>query len=196
MMPGHIVQGCSAEMGADVEQTTDHGQDAGEHADVGTWIALKDAAALLGISVDTVKRRMHRGELESRRETIPQGFRWLVRVDPPETEAGESSLSDRSDNRGVDVPLPSTDVVAVMQAQLEARNREVASLLATIASQARALEQAEERLRQLTATAESTGEAVGSPESDHDDDQDAGDGAEPRVSPRGVWARLRRWWSG
>ncbi len=134
MMPGHIVQGCSAEMGADVEQTADHGQDAGEHADVGTWIALKDAAALLGISVDTVKRRMHRGELESRRETIPQGFRWLVRIDPPETEAGESSLSDRSDDRGVHVPLPSTDVVAVVQAQLEARNREVASLLATVAS--------------------------------------------------------------
>jgi hypothetical protein len=195
-MPGHIVQGCSAEMGADVEQTADHGQDAGEHAEMGTWVALKDAAALLGSSVDTVKRRMHRGELESRRETIPQGFRWLVRVDPPKTEAGGSPVSDRSDNRGVQVPLPSTDVVAVMQAQLEARNREVASLLATIASQARALEHAEERLRQLTATAESTGEAAGSPASGQTDDQDAGQGDASSDAPGGAWARLARWWSG
>ncbi len=96
MMPGHIVQGCSAEVGADVEQTGDHDQDAGEHAEVGTWVALKDAAVLLDISVDTVKRRMHRGELESRRETIPQGFRWLVRVDPAKTEAVGSPLSGPS----------------------------------------------------------------------------------------------------
>lgn len=62
------MQGCSAEVGADVVQNDEPGQDAGPHADqgseAGTWVALAEAAVHLGVTVDTIKRRMKRGELE------------------------------------------------------------------------------------------------------------------------------------
>ena len=91
-------------MGADVEQNAETSPDAGERREGGTWVALRDAAALLGVSVDTVKRRMQRGELEARRETIPQGFRWLIRVDPPKTEAVGSPERVETPNRGERYP--------------------------------------------------------------------------------------------
>ena len=76
MLPGtNDGAGERAEVGADVEQTDHNGRDAGEQCEGGSWVALKEAAALLGVSIDTVKRRMQRGEVEARRETIPQGFR-------------------------------------------------------------------------------------------------------------------------
>ena len=62
-----------------------------------------------------------------------------------------SPESDGNDERGVQLPSATIDHVAIIQAQLEARNDEVASLLATVQSQARALEHAEERMRQLEA---------------------------------------------
>ncbi len=58
-----------------------------------------------------------------------------------------------------------------------------------------ALEHAEERAPQLTATAESTDEDAGSPESDHTSDQDAG-GSGDSDAPEGIWARLVRFWKG
>lgn len=65
--------------------------------------------------------------------------------------------------------------------------------------QARAMH-LEKRVEQLTATVESaSGDAddvVSGPERDETDDQDAGEGDEPEASPTGMWARLRRWWSG
>lgn len=203
------VQGCSAEVGADVEQTDHTGLNAGEQCEGGSWVALKDAAAQLGISVDTVKRRMQRGELESRRETIPQGFRWLVFVESAKNDAAGSILSDANDNRGVQLPPDSPDIVAALLRQLEGRDQEIARLHETIASLSRAVE----HMGQLTATVERasggtnmtntddstnadadfanegvtnvTDDAPGSPESDEADE-----------SQRGIWARLRRWWKG
>jgi hypothetical protein len=175
------------------------GQDARGHAEGGTWVSMRDAATALDVSVDTVRRRIHRGELESRRETIASGFRWVVRVDSPKTEATESPVSDRNDNRGVQRPADSPDIVAALLRELEtrnreieARNREIAALHASLA----ALTTAVDRLTSPALIAGVADEAIGSPESDHTSDRDVRDGAEPRVAPRGVWARLRRWWGG
>ena len=49
------------------------------------WVPLAEAARTLGISVDTLRRRIKRGELRegeaARRITTPQGFAWEVRLD-------------------------------------------------------------------------------------------------------------------
>jgi hypothetical protein len=194
-MPSHGA-GVQCEGCADVMQTDDLDHSAGEQRQGGRWVALRDAATLMGVSVDTVKRRMQRGELQARRETIPQGFRWLVRVDDGGTvdNINGSNLVDnvkevsgiKDDNINLDsalqIPTPDADVLTFLQGQLEERNREIASLLATVASQARAMEHAEERLRQL--------EAPGSPESV----ADGGDGSAVEASterpPAGLWQRL------
>jgi hypothetical protein len=57
------------------------------------WVTKKEAAERLGISIDTVDRRLKRGELCGKQQTRPQGFTWLIEV-PDETYdqgAGEAS---------------------------------------------------------------------------------------------------------
>jgi hypothetical protein len=178
-----------AEVGADVEQTDHNGLNAGEQCKGGSWVALKEAAALLGVSIDTVKRRMQRGEVEARRETIPQGFRWLVFVELAKNDAAGSILSDENHNRGVQLPPDSSDIVAALLRQLEGRNQEIARLHETIASLSRAVE----HMGQMTATVgEETGDpgaSSGASVSDHPDDQDGDESA-------GLWARLRRFLTG
>jgi hypothetical protein len=161
-----------------VHDDADH-QDAGEHAEEGTWVALRDAATILGVSTDTVKRRMQRGELERRRETIPQGFRWLVRVDPAISDVAGSPERDETPASGVAVPTTSPDVVGTLLHELEVRNQEIARLHDIVA----ALTHAVEQRPALTAGETPRETAPEPPES-------------PRANAtgaRGVWDRVRRW---
>jgi uncharacterized protein YlxW (UPF0749 family) len=48
------------------------------------WVTKKEAADCLGISIDTVDRRLKRGELCGKQQARPQGFTWLIEV-PDET---------------------------------------------------------------------------------------------------------------
>lgn len=47
----------------------------------GEWLNLQDAAAQLGLAVDTVRRRIKRGELQGRKAPTQQGYRWEVYLD-------------------------------------------------------------------------------------------------------------------
>ena len=49
------------------------------------WGTLAEVADAYGVSVDTIRRRMKRGELETRRHQTPQGFKWLAVLPEPET---------------------------------------------------------------------------------------------------------------
>ena len=53
-------------------------------------LTLAAAAKSLGVSVDTVKRRMRRGELTGRQIPRPQGYTWMVTLagegDPANTQ--------------------------------------------------------------------------------------------------------------
>ena len=52
---------------------------------------MSEAALRMGISVDTVRRRLRKGELQGRHQPTPQGFIWLVELPDPSTtlEAGD-----------------------------------------------------------------------------------------------------------
>ena len=52
-------------------------QDA-EHGD--GWVTLAEAAGLLGVSVDTVYRRLRKGALEARQVPTQHGPAWMVRL--------------------------------------------------------------------------------------------------------------------
>jgi hypothetical protein len=164
-----------------VQDDADNG-DVGEQKEGGTWVVLRDAATLLDVSIDTVKRRMQRGELPARRETIPQGFRWLVRVDPPLTEPVKSLGTNETVQQGLPAPLAPPDVVAALLNELQVRNQEIALLHGTIAALIHAAEQ-------QTALAAGTSEpttpkiATESPQT-----------SEP--APTGFLAWVRRLWQG
>ena len=173
------------------------------HDDEGAWVALADAAQVLDVSVDTVKRRMKRGELESRRETIPQGFRWLVRIDPPKTEASESPESVENENRDIAVPSESSDLVTALQHELQVRNADLARMQDTVSSQARAIEQQASTIAELhqriATLQESVAEASGSPAGVQEGGKDESVDQPAQTQQRGAEGRLRaflRWLSG
>jgi predicted Rossmann fold nucleotide-binding protein DprA/Smf involved in DNA uptake len=44
------------------------------------WVSMTQAASCLGVSVDTIRRRLHRGELQGKQKPISQGFAWLIEI--------------------------------------------------------------------------------------------------------------------
>ncbi len=52
-------------------------------------VTKKEAARRLGVSLDTVERRLHKGELEGHKEPRPQGYIWLIEM--PEEQGGTAT---------------------------------------------------------------------------------------------------------
>ena len=47
-------------------------------ADLDQWMPLADAARELGVSTDTLRRRLRKGQLVGEQRPTPQGFVWWV----------------------------------------------------------------------------------------------------------------------
>jgi len=84
-------------------------------------VSVGEAARRLGVSTDTIRRRIGKGELTAHREPTPQGFRWEIELGPD-----DQPLNGHGDNE-----LLVTTLQAQVQAQadeLDARRREVQEL--------------------------------------------------------------------
>ncbi len=84
-------------------------------------ISVGEAARRLGVSTDTIRRRIGKGELTAHQEPTPQGFRWEVELQP----------NDQSVNGHEGTEALVTALQAQVQAQaeeLDARRREVQEL--------------------------------------------------------------------
>lgn len=154
-----------------------------QDSDDRAWGTVGDVAAAYGVSADTIRRRMRKGELEARREQIPSGYRWLLPMPAPgETLPGS-----------VPTPAPVVDhaaMVDVLRGELQARNEEIARLTGLLESQGRALESALQ-LQALPAPAET--DAPGSAVSDEAGTGDTDTPAAPDTPPLSGWARVKRW---
>ena len=113
-----------------------------EDAGAGAWAPIKQAAQVLGVSTDTVRRRMQRGELASRREDTPQGYRWLVRVDAPPSAPGSPQTREMPAHGSTVALIDDSrdELIAMLRDELTSRVREVAELHSVIIAQAKALE--------------------------------------------------------
>ncbi len=118
----------------------------------GERVPIREAAARLGVSPDTIRRRLKSGELAGHREQTPQGFTWLVEVpftiEPPPRpdvplEAPQAPPAAAPDQEQTTAPAAEVrrleQLVDVLQAELEARRREVEQLHIVLSQQARAL---------------------------------------------------------
>jgi hypothetical protein len=97
---------------------------------------MEEAARRLGVSVATIRRKLHSGELQGSREPTSQGFKWLVELpedtrlpegEPtgePDGEADTSRLETSSDGEVAALK----ELVRVLETELEARRREVQEL--------------------------------------------------------------------
>jgi hypothetical protein len=91
-------------------------------------VPIAEAARLLGVSVDTVKRRIAANQLPARREQRPQGYRWIV--DLPDDVLTQAEQAD--DGHTVD----SDTAVQILRAEIR-RLEEMVHLMSIELEEAR-----------------------------------------------------------
>lgn len=143
-----------------------------EHDEGGVAYApLSEVAAAYGVSVDTVRRRLRRGEIEGRKETTPQGFRWLAAL-PTTADAGATVVAVA---RHEGEHVVQGELIATLQRELELRNQEIARLHEVVERQALALERTAAALPSLSSSSSAENDVGGI---EH--------------APASFWERLRR----
>jgi len=85
-------------------------------------VSVGEAARRLGVSTDTIRRRIGKGELLAHREPTPQGYRWEIELQP-----NNQPLNGQDSN--LEVLLATLQAQVQAQAEeLDARRREVQEL--------------------------------------------------------------------
>jgi len=92
-------------------------------------VGLPEAAQRLGVSVDTIKRRLRRGELKGQQEPRPQGYTWLIEIPESEpTSMAGSNASSTADLDSATVEIVNLRAMLEMaQAQIGAQQDELTS---------------------------------------------------------------------
>ena len=85
-------------------------------------VSVGEAARRLGVSTDTIRRRIGKGELTAHQEPTPQGFRWEIELGPDDQPLNGHD----SDNELLVTIL--RDQVQAQAEELDARRREVQEL--------------------------------------------------------------------
>ena len=94
-------------------------------------VSIDEAARLLGVSQDTIRRRIRNGELKAHQETRPQGYVWRVTLpdEEPESEGqnhvGDTYLSSELVEALRDTIQRQDDTIAQLRTQLEAKDRQL-----------------------------------------------------------------------
>ena len=88
-------------------------------------VPIIDAAKILNISMDTVRRRISKGELKARKIPSPHGETYLVEV-PEEPGPVSEVPEDKEDNPVAIEAMRKT--ISILETELEARRREVQEL--------------------------------------------------------------------
>src|SRR2546423_290524 len=94
---------------------------------MGRLVTVREAAVVLGVSDDTVKRRLKLGQLQGQQEKIRNGFRWLVLL--PEDEPVPAAAIATGMAGLVQGELERLrDEVTFLRTELERRHQEVNQL--------------------------------------------------------------------
>ena len=110
---------------------------------------MEEAARRLGVSVATVRRRLHGGELQGFQQPTSQGFKWLVKVPEDSTADTRSKANSQTDSEGISEGMfdsSSTrgevaalrETIGILKEELETRHREVQELHVLLQQQAQA----------------------------------------------------------
>jgi len=84
-------------------------------------VSMAQAAQQLNVSVDTIRRRLAKGELNGTQDPTPQGYRWLI--DLP--DATPADPSNHPGDATVDALLT---VIGTLETQLAAQNNQIGEL--------------------------------------------------------------------
>ena len=91
------------------------------------WVSMKQAGLMLGLSEDTVRRKIRAGDLVARQEQTVRGFKWLVEV------PGEAVATPATPDAGVGARAESDSATARIQV-LEEKVSNLQELVAELRS--------------------------------------------------------------
>lgn len=103
-------------------------------------VPIQEAAALLGISESTLRRRLRAGQVNARQIDTPQGFKWMVDIEVEDDLDSNPAHHSRDENHFYSNELAIAveelrarvaslqDQLSVKDRQIEAREREVGEL--------------------------------------------------------------------
>ena len=158
------------------------------------WISIKEAGERFGVSADTIRRRLKRGEIVGRKESTAQGFTWVIEV-PANLEAAQPEQAT-SAHGGSDA----FELVQLRErvAGLERLTTELAEDRNAWREQAARSEESARELRILVQQAQALAQALPAGESFHHDEDKASSvppGSEQEnKSTAGILRRQWRFW--
>ena len=110
-----------------------------------TKVSIAEAAHKLGISQDTIRKRLRAGELAGEQVRAPGGFRWLVEL--PEDVRGPATPEHADETAGEAAGLQG--IVATLQAQNQSLQDHLATLQAQVQSQGEEMEARRREVQEL-----------------------------------------------
>lgn len=177
------------------------------------YVSIQDAAQRLGVSPDTIRRRVRSGELEGQQEKTAQGFVWRVKVPmvsaapsvSGENAAGPTGQADGGAQELAHVRAMLEEVrhhrsqletqLAAQQAELEARRREAEDHDRIVLDLSERLREAHVLLGQAQQALPSRVEPVAQ-EPAPEAHQTPTAGPQQAEGRAGLWERVRRWVTG
>ena len=169
-------------------------------------LTIKDAAAHLGVSENTIRRRLKSGKLQGEQEQTDQGYRWLILIDveeeDPESEPDPQEPS-QADTQTGSPTVNQEDTHPDTQRLIDRLTSENDRLLEEVAAarqeaaDARAQAARErERSDTLILTALQRIEALSASVSERDEEPGEDVEEVDTGAPEGFWRRLHRWMKG
>jgi hypothetical protein len=70
------------------------------------WVPIREAADRLGVSEDTIRRRLRARKLRGKPVRTPQGFTWQIRLDAPTAPAAAPAGAEASASADAEAPPP------------------------------------------------------------------------------------------
>jgi len=171
---------------------------------VSELVTIKEAAARLGVSEDTIKRRLKRGELHGEKQERPQGFTWLIELPDDLPAPGGADFA----GGGVSASSAEASELALLRERVAALERErddaidqrhlwhesFQDAVRRHEDESRASREAEGELRRLLFLAQQQAQALAAalPATTGEDERPAADhGHEEAGTTRpGFWSRL------
>ncbi len=119
-------------------------------------VTMAEAAKRLSVSVDTIRRKLRRGELQGYQQPRPQGFVWVVELpeelDNPGTTSAETAADTSASYPGSKGEICRLEeMVTVLQAQVVAQQKQMEAQQEELAAKNKQIEQLHILLQQAQA---------------------------------------------
>jgi len=87
-------------------------------------VSMAEAAERLNVSIDTIRRRLHKGELKGTREPTAQGYRWKIDLADPGSDPSNTPADARTDA----TVSALMDVIDALKTQLSTKDQQIDQL--------------------------------------------------------------------